>query len=101
MTCESTRSYKLVSFDVQICQIILGLKPLDPLEEYECVSAWLTREEKRGLKHGQIWYLISMDWWTSWFNYACPHNSVMSNSDSGMVSMYVITTTEFSILYFL
>lgn len=28
--------------------------------------SWLRREERRGLKPGQMLYLISMDWWKSW-----------------------------------
>lgn len=27
---------------------------------------WLKREERRGLAIGQLWYLISMDWWKNW-----------------------------------
>lgn len=72
----------------QVCQIVFGLKPLDPAEEYEVVTSWLSREEKRGYQAGQIWYVISMDWWNSWGQYANPNPPpVMSNSDSGLSSM--------------
>jgi hypothetical protein len=70
-----------------VCQVVLGLKPLHPLEEYEIVTSWLMREEKRGLQAGQTWYLISMDWWNTWLNYTSPNPPAMSNSDSGVGSM--------------
>lgn len=66
---------------------MLGLKPLDPSEEYETVSGWLAREERRGLAEGQTWYLVSMDWWNSWLNYTSPNPPAMSNSDSGVGSI--------------
>lgn len=72
----------------QVCQIVFGLKPLDPAEEFEVVTSWLTREERRGFQTGQIWYVISMDWWNAWGQYANPNPPpVMSNSDSGLSSM--------------
>lgn len=30
------------------------------------MKGWLKREERRGLAVGQLWYLISMDWWRNW-----------------------------------
>lgn len=74
----------------QVCQIVFGLKPLDPAEEYDVVISWLTREEKRGYHQGQIWYVVSMEWWNAWGMYSNPNPpQVMSNSDSGLSSMYV------------
>ena len=70
-----------------MCQIVLGLKPLTPSEEYDVITSWLAREEKRGLQPDQVWYLISMDWWTTWLNYVNPSLPFMSNSDSGVGSM--------------
>lgn len=70
-----------------MCQVVLGLKPLDPTEEYDVVTSWLSREERRGLQPNQTWYLVSMDWWNSWVSYAGPNISLMSNSDSGVSSM--------------
>ena len=72
-----------------MCQIVLGLKPLDPAEEYESVSAWLSREESRGIQVGQTWYLISTEWWSAWLQYVTSSSVCqMSNSDSGVSSMY-------------
>ncbi|CAL8129565.1 unnamed protein product [Orchesella dallaii] len=71
----------------QVCQIVFGLKPLDPAEEFDVVMSWLSREEKRGFQTGQIWYVISMDWWNAWVQYANPNPAVMSNSDSGLSSI--------------
>lgn len=33
------------------------------------MSGWLAREESRGYRVGQFWYLISSDWWQSWLTY--------------------------------
>jgi len=49
--------------------------------------SWLSREEKRGLQAGQIWYVIAIEWWNAWVQYANPNPVVMSNSDSGLSSM--------------
>ncbi|CAG7722265.1 unnamed protein product [Allacma fusca] len=79
----------------QVCQIVLGLKPADPSEEYEVVSAWLAREENRGMQLGQTWFLISMDWWNSWHHYVCSsHLCQMSNSDSGVSSITGSITSQ-------
>lgn len=71
----------------QVCQVVLGLKPLDPAEEFEVVTAWLEREERRGLAEGQTWFLVSMEWWNAWLNHTSPNPPVLSNSDSGVGSM--------------
>lgn len=39
---------------------------------------WLDREERRGYRVGQFWYLISSDWWQTWLNYT---TSPKSNFD--------------------
>lgn len=39
---------------------------------------WLDREERRGYRVGQFWYLISSDWWQTWLNYT---TSAKSNLD--------------------
>lgn len=33
------------------------------------MAGWLEREERRGYRVGQFWYLISSEWWQSWVNY--------------------------------
>lgn len=33
------------------------------------VTGWLDREERRGYRVGQFWYLVSSDWWQSWIAY--------------------------------
>ncbi|XP_059478649.1 ubiquitin carboxyl-terminal hydrolase 32 [Neocloeon triangulifer] len=53
----------------QVCHVVLGLKPTSRQEEQEVVMGWLQREERRGFLPGQLWYLISYDWWTSWLDY--------------------------------
>ena len=40
------------------------------------VRGWLDREEKRGYRIGQFWYLISSEWWQSWIGYTtAPRNN--------------------------
>ncbi|XP_031330548.1 ubiquitin carboxyl-terminal hydrolase 32-like isoform X2 [Photinus pyralis] len=53
----------------EVCHVSLGLKPLCRHHEYEIVMGWLTREELRGYRVGQFWYLISTEWWQSWISY--------------------------------
>lgn len=36
---------------------------------------WLTREESRGYRVGQFWYLISADWWQTWISYTTASRS--------------------------
>ncbi|KAK5638365.1 hypothetical protein RI129_012660 [Pyrocoelia pectoralis] len=54
----------------EVCHVSLGLKPLCRHHEYEIVTGWLAREELRGYRVGQFWYLISTEWWHSWSSYA-------------------------------
>ncbi|XP_031572210.1 ubiquitin carboxyl-terminal hydrolase 32-like [Actinia tenebrosa] len=54
---------------VQVCHIILGLKPSSTEIELQVVRGWLERENQAGLKPGTIWYLISMSWWRTWKEY--------------------------------
>ncbi|XP_064618756.1 ubiquitin carboxyl-terminal hydrolase 32-like [Lineus longissimus] len=53
----------------QVCHIVLGLKPQNRKEEGQIVREWLARDERHGLMTNQIWYLIAMPWWRSWFEY--------------------------------
>ncbi|XP_050522495.1 ubiquitin carboxyl-terminal hydrolase 32 [Daktulosphaira vitifoliae] len=53
----------------QVCHVVFGLRPISRSEEGEIVKGWLDREERRGLAIGQLWYLISMDWWKNWNEY--------------------------------
>lgn len=42
---------------------------LDMLTVFFSVMGWLGREERRGYREGQFWYLIASDWWQQWQNY--------------------------------
>ncbi|KAJ8916678.1 hypothetical protein NQ315_000323 [Exocentrus adspersus] len=53
----------------EVCHVSLGLKPQCRHDEYEIVTGWLDREQRRGYHVGQFWYLISSEWWQSWLNY--------------------------------
>lgn len=58
---------------------MFGLRPISRAEEGEIVKGWLEREERRGLAVGQLWYLISMDWWRNWNDYVSNTTKVYSN----------------------
>jgi len=53
----------------QLCHVVLGLRPCSRREEGGVVRGWLAREERAGLAPGQVWYLLPMNWWTSWHAY--------------------------------
>ncbi|KAI0214878.1 Ubiquitin carboxyl-terminal hydrolase 32 [Lamellibrachia satsuma] len=53
----------------QVSHVVLGLKPANKDHEAQVVCSWLDREERRGLRPGQVWYLVSMHWWNHWAEY--------------------------------
>ncbi|KAI8749325.1 ubiquitin carboxyl-terminal hydrolase 32 [Biomphalaria glabrata] len=55
----------------QICHIVLGLFPKTKEEEGRIIQHWLERESRKSLEIGQVWYLVSMQWWTMWLDYVC------------------------------
>lgn len=52
------------------------MRPISRAEEGDIVNGWLEREERRGLVVGQLWYLISMDWWRNWNDYVSINTKV-------------------------
>jgi len=54
---------------LQVCHIVLGLKPVSRQEENKIVCGWLQREERRGYLVGQFWCLVAIEWWHAWENY--------------------------------
>nr|CAD7196012.1 unnamed protein product [Timema douglasi] len=69
----------------QVCHIVLGLRPVSREEESNIVHGWLDREERRGYKVGQFWYLINIDWWKTWLEYVSyvdGHDSPVSGYSS-------------------
>ncbi|KAK6968759.1 Ubiquitin carboxyl-terminal hydrolase 32, partial [Biomphalaria glabrata] len=59
----------------QICHIVLGLFPKTKEEEGRIIQHWLERESRKSLEIGQVWYLVSMQWWTMWLDYVCVEQS--------------------------
>ena len=53
----------------QVCHVMLGLRPASRIEEGRLVLSWLRREEKRGFRMGDFWYLVSSTWWKQWLDY--------------------------------
>ncbi|KAJ8312385.1 hypothetical protein KUTeg_009758 [Tegillarca granosa] len=76
----------LYIFD-QICHIVMGLKPQTIEEEGNIIRQWLDRESKKSFKVGQVWYLISIQWWNTWKEYVTsPLNGAMNGSMEHSVS---------------
>ncbi|XP_046415413.1 ubiquitin carboxyl-terminal hydrolase 32 [Neodiprion fabricii] len=65
----------------QLCHVVLGLRPLGRSEEGEIVTGWLAREERRGLRVGQFWYLVAAQWWSQWRRY-CLLDGLTSESNT-------------------
>jgi ubiquitin carboxyl-terminal hydrolase 6/32 len=51
---------------LQVCHVALGLRPASRGDEGDIVRGWLEREERRGYRVGQFWYLVSIGWWRTW-----------------------------------
>jgi ubiquitin carboxyl-terminal hydrolase 6/32 len=69
---------------LQVCHIVLGLRPVSREEEGDIVRGWLEREERRGYRVGQFWYLIAMDWWRSWTDYVTYRVSMFDSLKQGL-----------------
>ena len=59
----------IIFVNVQVCHLVLGLRPLSSQEEGRIVRKWMARSEKRGLQIGDTLYLVVMSWWKTWKQY--------------------------------
>lgn len=50
----------------QICHVVLGSRPQEKAEEFSSIIEWLQRDERRQKVVGDVYYVISNDWWRSW-----------------------------------
>ncbi|XP_063060913.1 ubiquitin carboxyl-terminal hydrolase 32 isoform X2 [Engraulis encrasicolus] len=66
---KSALANEFLNLLFQVCHIVLGLRPATPEEEGQIIRGWLERESRHGLKTGQNWFLISMQWWQQWKDY--------------------------------
>lgn len=53
----------------QVCHVALGLRPRCRHHERDIALGWLRREERRGYRIGQFWYLVGSGWWRNWNTY--------------------------------
>lgn len=53
----------------EVCHVVLGLRPQCKHQERDIVQGWLNRELQREYRVGQLWYLISSEWWANWLVY--------------------------------
>ncbi|CAG9791665.1 unnamed protein product [Diatraea saccharalis] len=54
---------------VELCHVVLGLRPHCAHQERDIVLGWLRREVQRGYSVGQFWYLVGAEWWGAWLAY--------------------------------
>ncbi|KAH9383808.1 hypothetical protein HPB48_025578 [Haemaphysalis longicornis] len=92
-TVGNNLTISLLNLMFQVCHVVFGLRPSSREEEGDIVRSWLRREERRGLKPGQMLYLISMDWWRSWNDYVdCKLQAAGSSAASCGVSGVKVTS---------
>lgn len=60
---------QLLDLLFDVCHIVLGLRPQCRHLEQNIVRGWMQREQRRGYKVGQFWYLVAEDWWQTWLQY--------------------------------
>ncbi|KAJ8312078.1 hypothetical protein KUTeg_009451 [Tegillarca granosa] len=86
-TVNNTLANDFLDLLSQICHIVMGLKPQTIEEEGNIIRQWLDRESKKSFKVGQVWYLISIQWWNTWKEYVTsPLNGAMNGSMEHSVS---------------
>ena len=51
---------------------------------------WVDRENQRELKPGNIWYLVSTQWWRSWKEYVSYQVCCQNSSISGKLLLYCL-----------
>lgn len=73
---------------------MFGLRPISRAEEGEIVKGWLEREERRGLAVGQLWYLISMDWWRNWSDYVSNTSKVNWINYKSILYLFYMSTSK-------
>ena len=86
----------LIRLLFEVCHISLGLRTQCHHQEFEIVKGWLDRETTRGYSVGQFWYVVSANWWRTWYNYTqssnhcnCelqPNSYSLSTVEEGVVS---------------
>nr|XP_018670070.1 ubiquitin carboxyl-terminal hydrolase 32 [Ciona intestinalis] len=56
----------LLNIVVEICHIVLGLRPTSPTEEGVIIRGWMQRASQSELIAGETWYVASGKWWRQW-----------------------------------
>ncbi|KAK3083744.1 hypothetical protein FSP39_002517 [Pinctada imbricata] len=81
-TVNNTLADDFLDLLSQICHIVMGLKPQTREEEGDIVKNWLCRESRKAFQVGQVWYLISMNWWSQWKEYVSPPITMVNGLDN-------------------
>ncbi|CAK8672621.1 unnamed protein product [Clavelina lepadiformis] len=59
----------LLNVIIEVCHIVLGLRPSTPQDEGTIVRGWLHRSDQQNYHVGETWYVVSGKWWTVWKKY--------------------------------
>ncbi|KAL3227778.1 hypothetical protein MRX96_003740 [Rhipicephalus microplus] len=93
-TVGNNLTISLLNLMFQVCHVVFGLRPSSREEEGDIVRSWLRREERRGLKPGQMLYLISIDWWKSWNDYVDCKAAGSSTTSCGVSGVKVTSRLQ-------
>lgn len=95
---------QLLDLLFDVCHIVLGLRPQCRHIELNIVRGWMQREQRRGYKVGQFWYLVASDWWQNWLHYtqygkkSCSScRSIISTSHNCSTNTSLVNIAESSI----
>ncbi|RVE51242.1 hypothetical protein evm_004046 [Chilo suppressalis] len=89
-----------LSLLVEVCHIVLGLRPQCEHQERDIVLGWLRREVARGYSVGQFWFLVGAEWWGAWLahtagaGHACCRAHNKHADDIVCDDSYTSTSTE-------
>ncbi|XP_061382130.1 ubiquitin carboxyl-terminal hydrolase 32 isoform X2 [Danaus plexippus] len=79
---------------LELCHVVLGLRPECRHRERDIVLGWLRRETCRGLSVGQFWYLVSASWWRAWLQYCGSPGSCCRRDDIVPDDSFTTNSTE-------
>ncbi|OQV22250.1 Ubiquitin carboxyl-terminal hydrolase 32 [Hypsibius exemplaris] len=83
--CRLTVKFMRLLF--QVCHIVLGLKPQHKEDEFSSVIEWSQRDAQRIKLPGDVYYIISMEWWSTWERYVkeLTHDG-LGDADAGITN---------------
>ncbi|XP_039266977.2 ubiquitin carboxyl-terminal hydrolase 32-like [Styela clava] len=55
-----------LNITIEICHIVLGLRPSSPEEEGMIIRGWMQRCDYHDVNPGETWYVVAEEWWNKW-----------------------------------